>query len=182
MIHDTAFIHPLAVTDGVGSIGARSRVWQFASVIRGAVLGEGCSVGACAIVDGAKLGDGCAIAHGASVHPGAVLGAHVFVGPGAVICNDAWPRTHKRGWSMPDRPMVIADEGASIGANAIILPGVHIGRGAMVGAGVVCGHDVPEGMLMLDNQVCVPIGDEARKVRLRFAGERIRPSSVQVTA
>ena len=164
------------------TLGEGCRVWQFASVIRGAVLGDNVTVASCAIVDGAKVGADSIICHGASVHPGAVLGRGVFVGPGAVLCNDAWPRAHKDGWAPPTRPAIIMEDGATVCAGAVILPGVHIGRDAMVGAGVVCGHDVPDGMLMLSNQVCVPIGDEARKVRMRVAGERIRPSTAQLKA
>lgn len=175
-------IHPRAQVDADCEIGEGAHVWQFASVVRGAQIGESVTVASCAIVDAAIVGEGSIIGHGASVHPGAVLGAGVFVGPGAVLCNDAWPRAHKDGWALPKRPTVIVDDGASICAGAVILPGVHIGRDAMVGAGVVCGNDVPEGMLMLSNQVCVPIGDEARKMRMRYAGERVRATSYQVKA
>lgn len=149
------------------TLGEGCRVWQFASVVRGAVLGDDVTVASCAIVDGAKVGAGSIIAHGASVHPGAVLEEGVFVGPGAVLCNDAWPRAHKRGWAVPDAPLVIIKKGASIGANAIVLPGVTVGERAMVGAGIVCTKDVPAGHLMLSNQVCIPIGDEEEKLRAR---------------
>lgn len=153
-------------------IPASCKVWQFASVIRGAVLGEHCVIGACAIVDGARLGVGVRVGHGASVHPGAVLGDDVFVGPGAVICNDAWPRTHKLGWSMPERPVVIVEDGASIGANATVLPGVRIGRHAMVAAGSVVTCDVP------DNHVFLHKGSIRRIVsepeRLRYPKEMVR--------
>lgn len=77
------------------------------------------------------------------MHPGTVAGRDVFIGPGAVICNDSWPRTHKRGWQVPERATVIIEDGASIGANATVLPGVRIGRGAMIAAGSVVTCDVP---------------------------------------
>ena len=107
------------------AIGARTKVWQFASVIRGAKLGEDCVIGSCAIVDGATVGDRCHIGHGAQVHPGAVIGSDVFLGPGAVICNDAWPRAHKRGFDAPG--VAVIDDHASIGANAVVLAGLTIG-------------------------------------------------------
>lgn len=142
-------------------------VWQFASVIRGARLGAGCNIAACAIVDGAVLGEGCCVGHAASLHPGASVGAHVFIGPGAVICNDAWPRTHKHGWKRPERPTVIIEDGASIGANATVLPGVTIGKDAMVAAGSVVTCDVPA------NHVFLHKGEIRRIVsqpeRLRYA-------------
>lgn len=153
-------------------VPASCTVWQFASVIRGARLGEGCTIAACAIVDGAELGEGCAVGYGASVHPGAHLGARVFVGPGAVICNDAWPRTHKRGWNIPERPVVIVEDDASIGANATVLPGVRIGRGAMVAAGSVVTCDVPEGHVWLHKGEIRRIVSEP--ARLRYPKELMR--------
>ena len=107
-------IHKKAEVKG-SVLGEGCRVWQFASVVRGAVLGENVTVASCAIVDGAHVGAGSIICHGASVHPGAHLGRDVFVGPGTTICNDSWPRTHKRGWAMPERPVVVIRDGASIG-------------------------------------------------------------------
>ena len=156
------------------NVPASCKVWPYAQVIRGAVLGENCSIGSCAIVDGATLGNRVSVGHGAQVHPGTKIGNDVFVGPGVVICNDAWPRTHKRGWHMPERPTVIIEDGASIGANATILPGVIIGAGAMVGAGVTVTKDVPAHHMMAWSNVPVPIGDDAKKVRMRYAGEVVK--------
>jgi UDP-2-acetamido-3-amino-2,3-dideoxy-glucuronate N-acetyltransferase len=177
-------IHPLAVVHDDCTIGKGTRIWQFASVLRGAVLGEDCNVASGACFDGSVAGDRCILAHNVAIGPGFKLGNDVFIGPNAVLCNDAWPRAHKDGFDASQfdgkRWAVIIDDGASVGAGAVILPGVHIGAGAMVGAGVVCGHDVPPGMLMLSNNMCAPVGTEHQKVRMRFAGERIRPSTVQL--
>lgn len=145
--HLSAFIHPKAHVDGA-SLGACTHVWQFASVIRGATLGAGCTVAANAIVDAARLGDDCSVGHAASVHPGARIGNGVFIGPGAIIANDAWPRTRKEGFDFAalqrgDTISVEIGDGASIGAGAIVLPGVRIGAGAMVAAGVTVERDVP---------------------------------------
>lgn len=179
-------IHPLAVVHDDCTIGQGTRVWQFASVLRGAVLGEDCNVASGACWDGSVAGDRVIICHNVAAGPGFKLGNDVFIGPNAVLCNDAWPRAHKDGFDASKyggkRWAIIIDDGATVCAGAVILPGVHIGEGAMVGAGVVCGHDVPPGMLMLSNGMCAPIGTEAQKVRMRFAGERIRPSTVQLQA
>jgi UDP-2-acetamido-3-amino-2,3-dideoxy-glucuronate N-acetyltransferase len=184
MIHETAFIHALAVTDGVKSIGARSKVWQFASVIRGAVLGEDCVVASGACFDGSVAGNRVIICHNLAAGPGFLLGDDVFIGPNVTLCNDAWPRVSKAGFDPAafdgKRWAIVIEDGASVGAGATILPGVIIGKGAMVGAGVVCGKDVPAGHMMLSNQVCIPIGDEASKVRMRFAGERLRGVSASL--
>jgi acetyltransferase-like isoleucine patch superfamily enzyme len=177
-------IHPLAVVHDDCIIGKGTRVWQFASVLRGAVLGEDCNVASGACFDGSVAGDRVIICHNVAAGPGFKLGNDVFIGPNAVLCNDAWPRAHKEGFDVSKfdgkRWAIIIDDGATVCAGAVILPGVHIGAGAMVGAGVVCGHDVPPGMLMLSNNMCAPVGTEAQKVRMRFAGERIRPSTVQL--
>lgn len=178
MIHETAFVHPFAVTDGVRSIGARTKVWQFASVIRGAVLGEDCTVASGACFDGSVAGDRVVLCHNLAAGPGFLIGNDVFIGPNVTLCNDAWPRSDKAGFHPEafdgQRWAIVIEDGATVGAGATVLPGVTIGKGAMVGAGVVCGHDVPAEHLMLSNQVCVPIGDHGRKVRMRFAGERVR--------
>jgi UDP-2-acetamido-3-amino-2,3-dideoxy-glucuronate N-acetyltransferase len=159
MIHKKA--HALADCD----VPASCKVWQFASVVRGAKLGEDCTVASCAIVDGATLGDRCLIGHGASVHPGARVGNDVFIGPGAVICNDAWPRAHKRGFDASVTSVIIED-GASIGANAVVIAGVRIGAGAMVAAGFVAARDVPARFLLGPNGLH-PITDEEARCEAR---------------
>lgn len=178
-IDPTAFIHKYAVTDGVGRIGARTKVWQFASVIRGAILGDDCVVASGACFDGSVAGDRVIICHNLAAGPGFKLGNDVFIAPNVTLCNDVWPRAHKRGFDPAKfdgtRWAIIIEDGATIGAGAVVLPGVHVGRNAMVGAGVVCAKSVPAGHLMLSGQVCVPIGDEEHKLaaRTRCVGERI---------
>lgn len=163
-------IHPRAVVDRA-TVGDGSKIWQFASVIRGAVLGERCIVGSCAIVDGAHLGAGCHIGHGASINPGVRAGKDVFIGPGAVICNDVWPSVAKDGWSLADvtaGTVVLLEDGASIGANAVLLPGVIVGKGAMVAAGATVTGNVAAGELWdRDGKTKkIPPG----RTRMRFVG------------
>lgn len=156
MIHAQAFVSE-------SSVGEGTAVWQFASLIRGSRVGKGCSIGSCSVVDGAIVGDFSCVGHGAQVHPGTVVFSQVFIGPGAIICNDRWPRTSKTGFEfdrLKERPTVVIEEGASIGAGAIILPGVRIGKGGMVAAGVVCGVDVPAGMLLRRDGTLEPMPDD----------------------
>lgn len=143
-----AFVHDRAICDGAG-IGARTRVWQFASVIRNAVVGEDCTIGANAIVDAAKIGDRCLIGHAASVHPGVEIGNDVFVGPSVVFCNDRWPRASKEGFDASkllsgEIVTTKVEDGASVGAGAVVIPGVVIGADAMIAAGAVVDRDVPK--------------------------------------
>lgn len=182
-IDPTAFVHKYAVTDGVGRIGARTKIWQFASVIRGAILGDDCVVASGACFDGSVAGDRVILCHNLAAGPGFKLGNDVFIGPNVTLCNDAWPRAHKRGFDTAKfdgkRWAIIIEDGATIGAGAQVLPGVRIGSNAMVGAGVVCAKDVPADHMMLSGQICIPIGDEEHKLaaRTRCVGERIIAAS-----
>lgn len=166
-IHDKAHVE-------ASSLGARTTVWQFASVIRGAVIGADCSIGGCAIVDAAVIGDRCLVGHGAQLHPGTRLGKDVFVGPGAIVCNDRWPRVAKDGFHpelLLEQRMVTVDiaDGVSIGAGAIILPGVSIGASSVVAAGAVVTNSMPPCSLWKRKGGWVPLAAR-RPQRMRDAG------------
>jgi len=171
MIDPTAVLHPLAHVDRAGvKIGARTRIWQFASVIRSAELGADCSVGSCAIIDGAKVGDRVLIGHGVSLNPGIVIFEDVFVGPNVTFCNDLWPSTSKEGFDIEAlkscRHMTtMVMPGASIGAGAVVLPGIGIGYGAMIAAGAVVDRNVPDHYLLRRGGSLVRV-DPLRKRRM----------------
>lgn len=173
MIHDGPMIHERAYVDKDCSFGDGTFVWQFASVIRGAVIGQRCSIAANAIVDKAKLGDCVLVGHGASIHPGTVIENDVFIGPGSIICNDRWPRVSKAGFdfcALSTRSTVVIKEGASIGAGAIILPGVVIGAGSMVAAGVVVDRPVPSGQILRRDGSLEPMPpDDGASRRMHYA-------------
>jgi UDP-2-acetamido-3-amino-2,3-dideoxy-glucuronate N-acetyltransferase len=145
-------INELAHVDADVVLGTGTRVWQFATIIRGASLGSHCVVGACANIDGARLGNGCRIGHGASLHPGLHAGDEVFFGPGAIVCNDPWPRVRATDFDLKKLldgfVCVRIGKQASIGAGAIVLPGRTIGDNAMISAGAVVEVDVPAGYLL----------------------------------
>lgn len=168
----SVFIHPMAQVDGSAKIGEGTKVWQFASVIRGAKIGDGCIIASCSIVDGAQLGNGCKIGHGASINPGVKAGNRVFIGPNATICNDMWPSVDTDGFDLArllsgEWTVVIGDE-ATIGAGAVILPGVSIGHGAFVSAGAVVDRDLPDGFLRRRSgyTVLLPAGRNVRRMRV----------------
>jgi UDP-3-O-[3-hydroxymyristoyl] glucosamine N-acyltransferase len=188
MIDETAFIHPLACVDDSVSIGPRCKVWQFSTVIRGTVLGMDCSVASCVTLDGPQIGARCIVSPGVDIGPGFLIGDDVFIGPNVVLCNDAWPRAHKRGWDANElrglsSPMgreapayaVIVENGASIGANATVLPGVRIGARAMVAAGAVVSRDVPPDCLALSGGLFSRITNEGSRVRMRAATKLSAP-------
>jgi UDP-2-acetamido-3-amino-2,3-dideoxy-glucuronate N-acetyltransferase len=140
-------IHPDGICEG--KIGDGTRVWAFAHVMPGAVLGRDCNVGEGAYIeDDVILGDRVTVKNRAQLFDGLRVGDDVFIGPGVVFCNDPSPRSRVPRTSVG--PITVG-RGASIGANATILPGVTIGEDAMVGAGCVVVHDVPPGATVIGN-------------------------------
>lgn len=168
-----ADIHDLAFVDDTVSLGEGTVVRQFASVTGGTILGKNCSVAPFCMLHGPVAGDNCRFAGGVMMGNGFRLGNNVFVGPGVVLANDAWPRAHKGGWSADefsrtpdgDRWAVVVEDGASIGANAVIMAGVRIGEGAMIAAGSVVFHDVPARHLYLGRDDIRPCPEDRERVR-----------------
>lgn len=175
MIHETALIHPKAHVEGA-SVGAGSKVWQFATVIRGTVLGADCSVGAGAVLEGPVIGDRCKIGPGVHIGPGFLIEDDVFIGSNVVLCNDMWPAASQDGWDVEALRSglitVRVEDGAAIGVNAVVLPGVVVGAKSLVAAGAVVTRDVPAGMLWGRDGSVAPIKPEWRKHRMRACGGR----------
>ena len=118
-------------------------VWQFSTVEAHVTCGSGCVIGSCAwIGKGTVMGDNVRIQHGAFVCRGSEIGHRVFIGPNATLSDDRYPRSGNTNYA-PNPPII--RDGASIGAGAVVLAGVTIGRNAMVGAGAVVVEDVPDG-------------------------------------
>lgn len=172
LIDPTAQVHRLALVED-SQVGARTRVWQFASVIRGARLGEDCTVASGATLDGCWFGDRCIISQNVAMGPGFLIGDDVFIGPNVTICNDMWPATHKRDFEVEalraDFVAVSIRHGACIGANAVVLPGVTIGKGAVVAAGAVARRSVPPDTLLRRNGSTALIEPGWREMRMREA-------------
>lgn len=170
LIDPSAFVHPKAHVDGV-EIGARTKVWQFASVIRGARLGADCVVACGATLDGCAFGDRVIVCHNVAAGPGFLIGNDVFIGPNVTLCNDAWPRVAKDGFDAgklrAGMVVIRIGDGSSIGANAVILPGVTIGKNVMVAAGSAVNKNVPDGMLWGRDGWMLPITLEMRERRMR---------------
>lgn len=142
MIHESAY-----VDEGV-EIGEGTRIWHFCHVQRGARIGRDCTLGqGVNIGPGVVIGDRCRIQNHVSVFEGVTLEADVFVGPSATFTNVTRPEP---GTSKPPE-LTIVCRGATIGANATILPGVTIGENAFVGAGSVVTRDVPPATLVFGN-------------------------------
>lgn len=149
-------IHPLAHVDDSVRLGEGTRVWQFASVTRGTVMGVDCSVSPFAMLDGSIYGDRVIVSGGVMAGAGFRVGSDVFLGPNVVLANDCWPFACKDGYRDDllrdgEHFAVVIEDGAAIGAGAIILPGIAIGKGAVVAAGAVVERDVPSGTVYRRN-------------------------------
>ena len=143
-------IHPKAHVDDTVTLGEGTRVWQFASITRGTVMGRGCSVSPFAMLDGSIYGDRVIVSGGVMAGAGFKVGSDVFLGPNVVLANDCWPFATKDGYRDDllrdgEHFAVVIEDGAAIGAGAVILPGVTVGKGAVVAAGAVVDRDVPAG-------------------------------------
>lgn len=184
------FVHPNALCES-DAIGAGTRIWAFAHVLPGARIGRDCNICDGVFIEGdVVVGDRCTVKCGVQLWDGVRLGDDVFVGPNATFSNDPFPRSRQR----PERyaPTVVED-GASIGANATLLPGLRIGRGAMIGAGAVITRSVPANAIVVGNPARIvgyvtdPAGDSRAHARAAapapadgavVAGQEARPSAV----
>lgn len=141
------FVHERGLCESP-NVGRGTRIWAFAHVLPGAKLGRDCNICDGVFIENDVLvGDRVTVKSGVQLWDGVVLEDDVFVGPNATFTNDPFPRS--RQWVAPTRTIVRA--GASIGANATILPGIEIGRGAMVGAGSVVTRPVPPHAIVRGN-------------------------------
>lgn len=141
-------IHPLADVKS-SQIGAGTRVWQYSVVLDGATIGENCNICAHTLIEGdVVLGDNVTVKSGVYLWDGTRIEDDVFIGPNATFTNDVMPRSKVY---PPSFQQIIVRQGASIGANATILPGVIIGRKAMVGAGAVVTKNIPENAVVVGN-------------------------------
>ena len=172
-------IHPTAVVEDGAEVGPGTQIWHFAHVRSGARIGERCVLGKSVFVDaGAVVGAGCRIQNFVSIYSGVTLEDDVFVGPSAVFTNDRYPRAAGGGWEL--LPTLVR-RGASIGANATVLPGLTIGEWAAVGAGAVVTEDVESHRLVVGNPA-KPVGWVCRCGRVVPGGQGTCPGCGEVLA
>ena len=157
MADKSVYIHPTAEVSDKALVGAGTRIWHQAQVREGAVIGEGCILGKGSYVDkDVRIGDHCKLQNGVFVFHGFNLESGVFLGPGVMLLNDKHPRAINPDGSPKSDADWIASEGliahgAAVGGGAIVLPGINVGRMALVGAGAVVTKDVPERGIVAGN-------------------------------
>lgn len=143
-------VHPTADVDDSAVVGEGTTIWHLAQIRENARLGRNCIVGRGAYVGpGVIIGDNAKLQNYALVYEPSRLEDNVFIGPAAVLTNDAYPRSvdvsgrlkRTRDW---DALGVVVRQGASLGARVVVLAGCSVGRWALVGAGAVATKDVPD--------------------------------------
>jgi UDP-2-acetamido-3-amino-2,3-dideoxy-glucuronate N-acetyltransferase len=143
-------VHPTAILE-TDQVGEDSQIWAYTHIMQGASVGRNCNVGDhCFIETGASIGDNVTVKNGNMIWEGVTLEDGVFVGPHVFFTNDLYPRSPR----MPPAPRRYASKknwlrktlvkrGSTLGAGAVILPGITIGQYGMVAAGAVVTRDVP---------------------------------------
>lgn len=141
-------IHPLADVQSI-VIGEGTTIWQFCVVLKGATIGRNCNLNAQVLVENdVVIGNNVTIKPGVQIWDGTTLEDDVFVGPNATFTNDFIPRSKQY---PSEFPKTLVKSGASLGANCTLLPGLTIGKNAMIGAGAVVTKDVPDFGLVVGN-------------------------------
>lgn len=147
------FIHSTASVESK-NIGSQTRIWQYVVVLPEAVIGSDCNICShCFIENDVFIGDRVTIKSGVQIWDGIKLEDDVFIGPNVTFTNDKFPRSKQYPSAFAQ---TIVREGASVGGGATLLPGVTIGRFAMVGAGAVVTRSVPD--------YAIAVGSPARVV------------------
>lgn len=141
------FVHSHALVEST-KIGDNTRIWAFAHVLPQATIGSDCNICDHVFIENdVVVGDRVTVKCGVQLWDGLRVADDVFIGPNATFTNDLYPRS-----KTPFQLLTtIVERGATIGANATILPGLTIGAGAMVAAGAVVTKDVPAGALVAGN-------------------------------
>lgn len=157
MIDPSARVHATADLESDVTVGPRTSIWHRAAIRTGARIGADCIVGRDAFIDaGVVLGDRVKVQNAALVYHGVTVEDAVFIGPNAILTNDRYPRAvtadgalaHAADW---DVSPIVLRHGCSIGAGAIVVAGVDVGRFATVGAGAVVTRTVADHALVAGN-------------------------------
>ena len=154
---DRVTVHPTADVSDEAEIGPGTRIWRQVQVREGAVIGSECILGNGAYVDlNVRIGDRCKLQNGVFVFHGFNLEDSVFLGPGVMLLNDKNPRAINPDGSLKsDSDWTVSEavvrRGAAVGGGVVVLPGVSIGRFAMVGAGAVVTREVPDHAIVFGN-------------------------------
>lgn len=140
-------------------IGEGTSIWAFAHVMAGVRIGQGCNVGDHVFIEaGCKVGDNVTIKNQVLLWDGVTIENDVFIGPRVTFTNDRYPRSPrmaeaKERYSRRENWLVetLVRQGCSIGAGAIVCPGIELGRYCVIGAGAVVTRSVPDFAMVIGN-------------------------------
>lgn len=161
-------------------IGMNTRIWQYCVILPQAVIGNDCNVCANVLIENnVTIGNGVTIKSGVQLWDGIVIEDDVFVGPNVTFSNDPFPRSRQR---PSEYARTTVRKGASIGANATILPGVTIGEYAMVAAGSVVTRNVPAYGIVVGNPARITgYVDTGNTQRLETSVQEAKPANKKIT-
>jgi UDP-2-acetamido-3-amino-2,3-dideoxy-glucuronate N-acetyltransferase len=149
-VQPSVFVHDMALCES-GDVGPRTRVWAFAHIMAGAVVGADCNICDHAFIEsGAIVGNGVTVKNNVLIWDRVTIEDDVFLGPNVTFTNDPNPRAAVKKTSSQLVPTFVR-QGATVGANATIVCGVTIGQSAFIGAGAVVTVDVLPYALMIGN-------------------------------
>lgn len=142
------FVHNLAICES-SSVGSNTKVWAFSHILEGATIGSDCNICENVFIENSvTIGNRVTIKNGVQIWDGISIEDHVFIGPNVTFCNDKYPISGNRNYKLLK---TVIKEGASIGANATILPGLVLGNHCVVGAGSVVTKDIPPYSVVVGN-------------------------------
>ena len=141
-------IHSAAICESE-QIGPGTRIWAFVHILPGAVIGSDCNICDFVFIENlVTIGDRTTIKSGVQIWDGITIGSDVFIGPNVTFSNDKYPKSKNQNFEL--LPTIVGN-GASIGANATILPGISIGENSIIGAGSVVTKSVEPGVTVIGN-------------------------------
>lgn len=142
------FIHEISDVQSE-NIGEGTRIWQYVVILNGAKIGVDCNICAHTLIENdVILGDRVTVKSGVYLWNGLRIEDDVFIGPNVTFSNDLYPKSKVYPESFL---MTVVKKGASIGANATILPGITLGQNCLVGAGSVVTRNVPDNAVVAGN-------------------------------
>jgi UDP-2-acetamido-3-amino-2,3-dideoxy-glucuronate N-acetyltransferase len=170
-MNNKSLIHPLANV-ATQHLGTNTRVWQYAVILPGARLGDECNICShCLIENDVVLGNRVTVKSGVQLWDGLRVADDVFIGPNVSFANDRFPRSKQRPAEFLETQI---DAGASIGSGAVILPGIKIGRQAMIAAGSVVTRSVPPYAIVRGNPARIVGYVDAKKSSVEITDMFIR--------
>ena len=164
------FVHPNALVESE-DIGAKTRIWAFAHVLKNVKIGEDCNLCDYVFVEsGVTIGNRVTVKNGISIWDGVTIEDDVFLGPYCVLTNDMFPRSKAH---FAEYSKTLIKKGASVGANATVLCGITLGKYCMVGAGAVVTKSIPDFALVSGNPARIKYWISKTGEKLNFNGEGI---------